>query len=50
VLAKARDEFHPFTQREARLVMLGGETLTVDYTVTPLSDDELLLEIEPAIA
>ncbi|MFW6346301.1 MAG: nitrogen regulation protein NR(II) [Halomonas sp.] len=47
VLGKARDEFHPFTQREARLVLQGGEALTVDYTVTPLSADELLLEIEP---
>ncbi|GHE21407.1 nitrogen regulation protein NR(II) [Halomonas urumqiensis] len=47
VLGKARDEFHPFTQREARLAMIGGEPITVDYTVTPLSDDELLLEIEP---
>lgn len=46
VLGKARDEFHPFTQREARLAMAGGEGLTVDYTVTPLSDDELLLELE----
>lgn len=46
VLGKARNEFHPFTQREARLVV-GGEVLTVDYTVTPLSADELLLEIEP---
>ncbi len=47
VLVKARDEFHPFTQREARLAMLGGEPLTVDYTVTPLSPHELLLEVEP---
>lgn len=47
VLGKARDEFHPFTQREARLVMLAGEALMVDYTVTPLSREELLLEIEP---
>ncbi|MCH4565274.1 MULTISPECIES: nitrogen regulation protein NR(II) [Halomonas] len=47
VLDKAREEFHPFTQREARLVVVGGEALTVDYTVTPLSADELLLEIEP---
>lgn len=47
VLGKARDEFHPFTQREARLVIQGGEALTVDYTVTPLSKSELLLEIEP---
>ncbi|RCV92995.1 nitrogen regulation protein NR(II) [Vreelandella rituensis] len=47
VLAKARDAFHPFTQREARLRPLNGEPLTVDYTVTPLSEDELLLELEP---
>ncbi|MBB3230808.1 nitrogen regulation protein NR(II) [Halomonas stenophila] len=47
VLTKARDEFHPFTQREARLIRPTGEPLTVDYTVTPLSPDELLLEMEP---
>ncbi|MBD3898384.1 nitrogen regulation protein NR(II) [Halomonas sp. ML-15] len=47
VLIKARREFHPFTQREAVLTLAGGETVTVDFTVTPLSDDELLLEIEP---
>ncbi|MDN3555755.1 nitrogen regulation protein NR(II) [Halomonas maura] len=47
VLTKARDEFHPFTQREARLILPTGEPLTVDYTVTPLSPDELLLEMEP---
>ncbi|SEK79884.1 nitrogen regulation protein NR(II) [Halomonas daqiaonensis] len=47
LLAKARDEFHPFTQREARLTLATGEMLTVDYTVSPLSPDELLLEVEP---
>jgi len=47
VLSKARDAFHPFTRREARLAMQGGEPLTVDYTVTPLTRDELLLEVEP---
>lgn len=47
LLAKARDEFHPFTQREARLIRPTGEPLTVDYTVTPLGPDELLLEMEP---
>lgn len=48
VLAKARDAFHPYTQREARITpLINSETLTVDYTVTPLSDDELLLEVEP---
>ncbi|PRY72967.1 nitrogen regulation protein NR(II) [Halomonas ventosae] len=47
LLAKARDEFHPFTQREARLTLVTGEVLTVDYTVSPLAADELLLEVEP---
>ena len=47
VLAKARDAFHPYTQREARITPLNSEPLTVDYTVTPLSDDDLLLEVEP---
>ncbi|MDT8893111.1 nitrogen regulation protein NR(II) [Halomonas sp. I1] len=47
LLAKARDEFHPFTQREARLTLVTGDVLTVDYTVTPLTRDELLLEVEP---
>ncbi|WP_163558994.1 nitrogen regulation protein NR(II) [Halomonas sp. NO4] len=47
VLAKARDDGHPFTQREVRLELLGGAALTVDYTVTPLSATELLVEMEP---
>ncbi|MEC9483994.1 MAG: nitrogen regulation protein NR(II) [Halomonas sp.] len=47
LLAKARDEHHPFTQREAVLILPGGEPTTVDFTVTPLDEDELLLEIEP---
>ncbi|GHC38227.1 nitrogen regulation protein NR(II) [Aidingimonas halophila] len=47
VLAKARRDFHPFTQREAQLLIPGGDAVTVDFTVTPLSDDELLLELEP---
>ncbi|MFC7089310.1 nitrogen regulation protein NR(II) [Halomonas salifodinae] len=47
VLTKARREFHPYTQREASLSLPGQEPVTVDFTVTPLSDDELLLEIEP---
>ena len=47
VLTKARDDQHPFTQREARLTLLGGATVTVDYTVTPLSLSELLIEMEP---
>ncbi|MCG6658881.1 PAS domain-containing protein [Halomonas campisalis] len=47
VLAKARDDFHPFTQREVRLALVTGATITVDYTVTPLSAQELLVEMEP---
>ncbi|MEQ6917691.1 nitrogen regulation protein NR(II) [Halomonas aquatica] len=47
LLAKALDEFHPFTQREARLTLVTGEVLTVDYTASPLSADELLIEVEP---
>ncbi|SHM07961.1 two-component system, NtrC family, nitrogen regulation sensor histidine kinase GlnL [Halomonas cupida] len=47
VLYKARDALHPYTQREARICLAGGEALTVDYTVTPLSENELLLEMEP---
>ncbi|SHF40677.1 two-component system, NtrC family, nitrogen regulation sensor histidine kinase GlnL [Modicisalibacter ilicicola DSM 19980] len=47
VLAKALGTFHPFTQREAKLPLAHGEAITVDFTATPLSDDELLLEIEP---
>ncbi|WP_280569266.1 nitrogen regulation protein NR(II) [Chromohalobacter sp. 296-RDG] len=47
VLLKARDELHPFTQREASLALPSGDSATVDFTVTPLSADELLIEIEP---
>ncbi|MGL6251667.1 MAG: nitrogen regulation protein NR(II), partial [Billgrantia desiderata] len=47
VLAKARDDQHPFTQREVRLALLGGAVVTIDYTVTPLSAAELLVEMEP---
>ncbi|MBB3191978.1 nitrogen regulation protein NR(II) [Halomonas cerina] len=47
LLGKARDEFHPFTQREARFTLSTGELLTVDYTVTPLTVNELLMEVEP---
>lgn len=47
LLTKALEELHPFTQREAVLILPSGETTTVDFTVTPLDEDELLLEIEP---
>ncbi|MBZ9539506.1 nitrogen regulation protein NR(II) [Modicisalibacter tunisiensis] len=47
VLTKALEARHPFTQREAVLLPAGTEPVTVDFTATPLSDRELLLEIEP---
>ena len=47
VLAKAHRDLHPFTQREVRLTLPGGAVVTVDYTVTPLSASELLVEMEP---
>ena len=47
VLLKAMQEFHPYTQREATLVLAAGEVITVDFTATPITSRELLLEIEP---
>ncbi|AMC99128.1 Nitrogen regulation protein NR(II) [Halomonas chromatireducens] len=47
VLAKSRDDGHPFTQREVRLALVTGAVITIDYTVTPLSEEELLVEMEP---
>ncbi|WP_444678626.1 nitrogen regulation protein NR(II) [Halomonas sp. E19] len=47
VLAKAAGNQHPFTQREVRLTLASGAGATIDYTVTPLSTDELLVEMEP---
>lgn len=46
-LARALRESHPFTQREARLKLATGDSLTVDYTASPISDHELLLEMQP---
>lgn len=47
MLASALRLQHPYTQRETQLAMTGGERITVDYTATPLSKTELLLEFEP---
>ncbi|WP_110670741.1 nitrogen regulation protein NR(II) [Salinicola halophilus] len=47
VLQKAMQEFHPYTQREATLVLPSGESVTVDFTATPMTSRELLVEIEP---
>ena len=49
-LRQAVEQAHPFTKREAMLTALTGQTLTVDYAVTPiLSGGEtlLLLEVHP---
>jgi len=49
-LRQAVEQAHPFTKREAMLTALTGQTLTVDYAVTPiLSKGEtlLLLEVHP---
>ncbi|MCJ8168428.1 nitrogen regulation protein NR(II) [Atopomonas sediminilitoris] len=49
-LRLAVNEAHPFTKREAQLITLSGQTLTVDYAVTPLPGklhNRLLIEVEP---
>lgn len=41
---------HPYTRREAKLLTLGGNTLTVDYSINPIfkpsGESQLLIEIE----
>lgn len=49
-LHQAVERGHPFNKREATLTSANGQTLTVDYAVTPLLKQEqtfLLLEILP---
>ncbi len=49
-LRQAVEQAHPFTKREAMLTALTGQTLTVDYAVTPIlsnGDTLLLLEVHP---
>ena len=49
-LRQAVEHAHPFTKREAMLTSLSGQTITVDYAVTPfLSRGQtlLLLEVHP---
>lgn len=36
-----------YTRRQSRWQLPGGQAITVDFTVTPLSDNELLLEVVP---
>jgi len=49
-LRQAVDQAHPFTKREATLTSVSGQTLTVDYAVTPIltrRETLLLLEVLP---
>ncbi|MBF7142180.1 MULTISPECIES: nitrogen regulation protein NR(II) [Pseudomonas] len=49
-LRQAVEQAHPFTKREAMLTALTGQTLTVDYAVTPIlsrGETLLLLEVHP---
>ena len=46
-LARASEERQPFTKREAELVLQGGQTVMVDYMVTPLDNSDLLIELLP---
>jgi two-component system nitrogen regulation sensor histidine kinase GlnL len=49
-LRQAVDHAHPFNKREAVLTSVSGQTLTVDYAVTPLfncGETLLLLEVHP---
>ena len=49
-LRQAVEQAHPFTKREAQLTSLTGQTITVDYAVTPIRHQGqtlLLLEVHP---
>ncbi|WDY58407.1 nitrogen regulation protein NR(II) [Pseudomonas sp. PSKL.D1] len=49
-LRQAVEHAHPFTKREAQLTSLTGQTITVDYAVTPIlhqGSTLLLLEVHP---
>ncbi|QQE84512.1 nitrogen regulation protein NR(II) [Pseudomonas putida] len=49
-LRQAVEQAHPFTKREAQLTSLTGQTITVDYAVTPIlhqGNTLLLLEVHP---
>ncbi|MEN5236518.1 nitrogen regulation protein NR(II) [Pseudomonas sichuanensis] len=49
-LRQAVEEAHPFTKREAQLTSLTGQSITVDYAVTPIlhqGNTLLLLEVHP---
>ncbi len=49
-LRQAVEQAHPFTKREAQLTSLTGQSITVDYAVTPIlhqGNTLLLLEVHP---
>ncbi len=49
VLKKSIEAGHPYTRREAKLVAMNGQELTVDYSVNPLplqNDTQLIIEIQ----
>lgn len=49
-LRHAIERAHPFTKREATLLTLAGQPLTVDYAITPIveqSRNRLLMEVHP---
>lgn len=49
-MRQAVEQAHPFTKREAQLTSLTGQTITVDYAVTPILNQGqtlLLLEVHP---
>ncbi len=46
VLRQSLASGHPYSKREARLVTQTGQELTVDYSVNPIPDGGILLEIQ----
>jgi len=46
VLRQSLRSGHPYSKREARLVTQAGQELTVDYSVNPIPDGGVLLEIQ----
>jgi len=46
VLRQSLASGHPYSKREARLVTQTGQALTVDYSVNPVPDAGILLEIQ----
>lgn len=49
-LKQSTETGHPFTKREAELILYSGTKIRVDYTVSPIADGKkhsLLLELQP---